>query len=178
LEQGSVTPDRRFLPAGSCDRPATFTTFFEETDAMQSRTPIVAGITALCACISLQAQVPHRLPDPVELFEQADTNHDGVVSRDEYMAARARAFDDLDRNHDRFLTEADFPRLAKAGERGDKVRKMLAAADADHDGRVSRDEFRNAGGKWFDLADANHDGVVDKDELKQAAERFKALRER
>lgn len=138
--------------------------------------PMFAAGIALFACASLHAQGPRGLADPIELFERADTNHDGVVTRDEYVAARARLFDELDRNRDGFLTEADFPRLAKGGERGEKVRKMLAAADTDHDGKVSREEFENAGSRWFDLADANHDGVVDKNELKQAAERFKALR--
>jgi len=138
---------------------------------------MLAGLAVISACTSLHAQVLRKLGDPIELLEQADLNHDGLVSRDEYLAARARKFDELDRNHDGFLTDADFPRLARAGERGEKVKKMLDAADADNDGKVSREEFKNAGGKWFDLADANHDGVVDKNELKQAAERFKALRE-
>jgi len=138
---------------------------------------MLAGLAVIGACTSLHAQGLRKLADPIELLEQADLNHDGLVSRDEYLAARARKFDELDRNHDGLLTDADFPRLARAGERGEKVKKMLDAADADHDGKVSREEFKNAGGKWFDLADANHDGVVDKNELKQAAERFKALRE-
>ena len=144
---------------------------------MPNKIFLLAGLAALGACTALHAQGLRKLGDPIELFEQADANHDGLVSRDEYVAARAHKFDELDRNHDEFLTEANFPRLAKAGQRGEKVKKMLDAADTDHDGKVSRDEFKNAGGKWFDLADANHDGVVDKNELKQAAERFKALRE-
>lgn len=144
---------------------------------MPHKNLLLAGLAVLGVCTSLHAQGLHKIGDPIELFEQADANHDGGVSRDEYVAARARKFDELDRNHDGFLTDADFPRLARAGGRGEKVRKMLDAADTDHDGKVSRDEFKNAGGQWFDLADANHDGVVDKNELKQAAERFKALRE-
>ncbi len=134
---------------------------------------------ALCAAIPCARAAGARGGmDPLELLEQADANHDGQITRAEYVAARAAKFDQLDRNHDGFLSEADFPRAAKGGgEHADKLRAMLQKMDADHDGKVSRDEFANGGAALFDKVDANHDGVVDKAELGNAAERFKALRE-
>lgn len=139
---------------------------------------VVISLGGIAAMDSAQAQGMGGFADPIELFEQADANRDGVVSRDEYLAARVAKFDSLDRNHDGYLTDADFPRLGKmGGERADKLREMLQKADTNHDGKVSREEFRNAGTPIFDLADANHDGVIDKAELQQAAERLKTLRQ-
>lgn len=140
---------------------------------------ILLGLSLLCAAQPASAQgLRGGATDPVELFEKADTNHDGVVSRDEYLAARAAKFDQLDRNHDGYLTEDDFPRFALKGDRGDKVRAMLRRTDADQDGKVSREEFRKLGAAMFDLVDVNHDGIVDKSELEHASERLWAMREK
>jgi Ca2+-binding EF-hand superfamily protein len=55
-----------------------------------------------------------------------------------------------------------------------KARDRLMAADADRDGKLSREEFtsaarargaRNDGSKMFDRMDANHDGQLDAGEL-------------
>jgi hypothetical protein len=55
-----------------------------------------------------------------------------------------------------------------------KARERLMAADADKDGKLSRDEFtaaarargaKNDGSKMFDRMDANHDGVLDAAEI-------------
>ena len=142
------------------------------------KTAIFFGLTLLCLAESTSAQnLRGGAADPAELFEKADANHDGVVSREEFLSARAAKFDQLDRNHDGYLTDDDFPRFALRGDRGDKVRAMLRRADADHDGKVSREEFQNSGAAMFGLVDANHDGIVDAGELKRASERLKAMRE-
>jgi Ca2+-binding EF-hand superfamily protein len=137
----------------------------------------VLGMGGVMSVLPAHALGNRGTMDPVALFEDADTNHDGVVSREEYAAARAAKFDQLDRNHDGFLTDADFPRMGKlGGDRVEKLHDMLQKMDADHDGKVSRDEFKNGGTAIFDLVDANRDGVVDKAELQHAAERIKAMR--
>ena len=41
------------------------------------------------------------------LMRMADTNHDGTVSKDEFMAAAATRFDSADTNHDGSLTPAE-----------------------------------------------------------------------
>ncbi|WP_409311669.1 EF-hand domain-containing protein [Pseudomonas putida] len=43
-------------------------------------------------------------------FARTDSNHDGKVSRDEFLAVakdRARDFDTIDRNHDGFISEQE-----------------------------------------------------------------------
>merc|ERR1712151_505455 len=43
------------------------------------------------------------------LFDQIDTNHDGVITRDEY--ARLSLFDQIDTNHDGVITSEEYARL-------------------------------------------------------------------
>merc|ERR1712176_30553 len=44
-----------------------------------------------------------------DLFDQIDTNHDGVITREEY--ARLNVFDQLDTNHDGVLSREEYARL-------------------------------------------------------------------
>jgi Ca2+-binding EF-hand superfamily protein len=60
---------------------------------------------------------------------------------------------------------------------------LLDGADADHDGKVTKQEFLDAraeqAAKLFDRFDANHDGVLDAQEAeaaRNAAERFRGRR--
>ena len=62
---------------------------------------------------------------------------------------------------------------------------MLESADADHDGKITKQEFLDAraeqGAKLFDRFDANHDGVLDASEqagARNAAERLRGRRQR
>jgi hypothetical protein len=63
-----------------------------------------------------------------------------------------------------FLSPAGQPFHAAAGEPY-PVAKWFAQADRDHDGRISREEFRADFEAFFRTVDANHDGVIDSFEL-------------
>lgn len=61
---------------------------------------------------------------------------------------------------------------------------LLDGADADHDGKVTKQEFLDAraaqAAKLFDRFDANHDGVLDAQEAasaRSAADRFRGRRQ-
>jgi Ca2+-binding EF-hand superfamily protein len=47
--------------------------------------------------------------------------------------------------------------------------QMLQRFDANHDGKVTADEFRTPEIAKFNRVDANHDGVVTPEEMKAAA---------
>lgn len=130
------------------------------------------------------------------MFAKLDANHDGFITKDELSAAAtkraqkaekraarfdpSKVFDGLDANHDGQVT-ADELKASTA------KRRLLAHADANKDGTISRAEFDAAaqqmkarmehaslarGGaatRMFDAADANKDGKVTLAEMQQAA---------
>jgi len=118
--------------------------------------------------------------DGAAAFEKADANGDGVVTRSEFLKSRSARFDTLDRNDDGVVSEADFCRLLKfRPEAGERLQRLIAEADANRDGKVTRAEMDAAPIPVFDLADTNKDGKVDKVELetfRNKAEMMKAGR--
>ena len=113
------------------------------------------------AALLVAAPAAAQLGDPVAAFASADSNHDGVVSRAEFVAARQARSAMLDRNGNGGLDRADAAVIARfRPEAAATIDALLTAADTDHDGKVSRAELAAAPVPVFDRADANHDGVV------------------
>lgn len=120
-------------------------------------------------------------------FDAMDTNHDGMVSRDEYLAAiRARAKDwhgadwpehgpgEAERKAD---AGPDHPAMGHEGwkhdDKGGRHHPMIAMIvvmpalhDAIKDGAVTRAAFDAAVTARFDKLDTNHDGTLDRAELR------------
>jgi hypothetical protein len=65
-----------------------------------------------------------------------------------------------------FLSPAGEPFHADAGKPY-PVAVWFAQADADHDGKLTRDEFRADFARFFSVLDQNHDGVIDGLELQR-----------
>ncbi|HEV2595721.1 MAG TPA: EF-hand domain-containing protein [Sphingomicrobium sp.] len=130
----------------------------------------------------------HRMamPDPAMMFDRLDTNHDGVISRQEFMAAHAgmherrmlvmHARDDMTNSH----AHNDFMRshMPRMGE--DHGMHFLAhlfeRSDANRDGRVTLKEAETAALAHFDRMDLNHDGRLTADERRAAHARMGARR--
>lgn len=112
------------------------------------------------------------------MFDNADANGDGLITRAEFAAARAGRFDKMDRNKDGAISQADLPRMKRAA---DKLKPMLDMminqADANRDGKVTRAEMANAPMPIFDRADTNNDGALDKSEVAAARQRLAAARD-
>jgi Ca2+-binding EF-hand superfamily protein len=125
------------------------------------RSILCTGALLLAGAASAQV-----MPDAASLGQRADTNHDGVVSREEFLAARAAQFDRFDSNHDGYLDSADAAALPES--MGRMFQLMQRIADKDGDGRVSRDEFNAMPARGFDRMDANGDGVLEPDEMQRA----------
>ena len=110
-------------------------------------------------------------------LEQADANHDGKVTKQEYNDARAALFARMDRNGDGFIDDADS--REGANERGQRAAAALRGRiDSNGDGKISKDEFVNAPTMLFDKFDANKDGVLDATELEAARNAAGRWRER
>ncbi|WP_404710251.1 EF-hand domain-containing protein [Sphingomonas sp. MMS24-J13] len=130
------------------------------------RTFLLATAAATLVAIPASARMPGR--DPAAMLDKADTDHDGRISRAEFIAARAADFARLDRNGDGVISRLDFTRILKfRPQAAARIDAMIAAMDSDHDGKVTRAELAAAPPLLFDRADADHDNFVDKAELAQ-----------
>lgn len=121
------------------------------------------ALTFLAGLLIAAPLIASAQPDPREMLSKADRNGDGVVERGEAASMRGEMFDRLDRRDRGYLVISAAPRKMKA--RGEQMRALLVAADADRDGKVTRQEFLSAPMPAFDRADANHDGRIDSKEL-------------
>jgi Ca2+-binding EF-hand superfamily protein len=98
-------------------------------------------------------------------IKSADSNHDGLITRVEFLRFRASKFDKLDRNHDGVLSESDVPRFAKNKDRGAEFGQLLHDLDLNHDRQVSRAEFTQGPTRMFDALDSDHNGALNSVEL-------------
>jgi len=74
-----------------------------------------------------------------------------VMSRSDFAVKIDKRFDRLDADHDTSIYPAEMT---------PRQRGWLLTFDADHNGRISRDEFTKAELTRFDRADKNGDGTV------------------
>jgi Ca2+-binding EF-hand superfamily protein len=119
------------------------------------------------------------------LFDKLDTNHDGVISRQEFMNGRAHM------HENRMIVMRDgadgippvppippippmpdmkvmhMPMHAMGDGMGGFGARLFEIADTNHDGRVSLQEAEAAALAHFDRADLNHDGRITPDERQQ-----------
>jgi hypothetical protein len=124
----------------------------------------VVTITVLVAVLMLPALALAQ-DRPGGLFEHADPNQDGMITREEFNAARAEQFTKLDRNADGYIDATDREGEAAGQERRRRHGGHTARLDADSDGKVSREEFVNGPTHFFDRADTDKSNVLDAKEL-------------
>ena len=97
------------------------------------------------------------------LIRMLDTDNDGTVDLAEAKKAASALFDKLERDKDGTLDKRELARRLSA--------KELAAADPDHDGTLTKDEYLAVVEQRFSAADPDHDGTLDTKELNTAAGR-------
>ena len=141
------------------------------------RSPGLALAAGIALVLSLASGA--RAASGSAAFQALDANRDGKLSRDELQAhpRLLRNFDAIDANHDGVISDDELQawhaaRLHKPGSEG----KAFTSLDANGDGRIERGELPDdpRARAWFDAADANHDGVVTKEEARVAREAHRA----
>lgn len=101
---------------------------------------------------------------------QADSNNDGVLTRQEFDAGRNAMFARQDVNNDGQLTRDEMHRGGHGGRHHggrDGGMHSMRSADANNDGNITRDEFLARPLEHFNRMDTNHDGVIQASERPQ-----------
>jgi len=131
--------------------------------------PLFAGLTLAASAFAADAINDHI----ATMIKAMDTNHDGAVSKSEFLAYEKAQFDAMDTNHDGQVTvaEMDAARMAKL-----KIKTAVAlipssatiikSMDLNGDGMVSAEEHAAAAEKDFGTMDANHDSQLTADEMR------------
>jgi EF hand domain-containing protein len=138
---------------------------------------ILLTALGLASAASLAFAAPEGKGAPMmERLRQADTNADGMISRDEAKALPRllQNFDAIDTNHDGQLSADELRAFHKQGRAEHKGgRDFLKKLDTDGDGRISKAEAQAAPrlAEHFDDIDANKDGFITTDEMKAAHQR-------
>jgi hypothetical protein len=111
-----------------------------------------------------------------ELMHKMDTNGDGMVSKEEWLAFQEKAFAMLDKGKTGKVTAKEFTSadggdmvsIATGGyARGLRTKAMMHKIDTDGDGTVSHDEYIAYQTKVFDMMDTSttHKGMLGKEEI-------------
>lgn len=114
----------------------------------------------------------------VERLKAADTNADGMISRDEAQLAMPRLyenFDAIDADKNGLVTLQEMQAARHAHRAGGPMRgEGWKKWDADGNGTLSREEVANAPrlSQQFDAIDANNDGALTLEELQAARGQF------
>jgi len=142
---------------------------------------------------------PAVMRDAKPPLRSLDANHDGRVSKDEFLAGAKKRFAKADANRDGVISaqEAKAAKLAlqekqakaearrqakgapvKRAKKGGKPAKpYLSTLDSNKDGRVSQKEYLARREKTFKSMDLNRDGVVSREEARSAKKQAQERRE-
>ena len=114
---------------------------------------------------------------PHHSFEELDANSDGKLTRAEIETHMQMRFEGADTDADGVLSKDELLARLKKGqsERAEKyVNHMLDRHDANGDGALSLEEMKaRHDGKMFGRMDADQDGAVTKQEFEEARAKFK-----
>jgi hypothetical protein len=118
------------------------------------------AIVGIFVLVATQAALQVTLADPPpagDVIAKYDTDKDQTLSLDEVKAAAAAHFDKLNKDGDTTLEANEVKGVLGAA--------AFKAADLDHDGSLSKDEYLALVEKLFKRADTNHDGTLNAAEL-------------
>jgi len=133
-------------------------------------------VTALSLCAVAQPPNPGAAsgtrPDFfAHMLEQMDTNRDGRISLDEYVAAAGARFKSIDAQNKGSIDAADIASSPTAVERIDhRAESIVKRLDTAGNGYVTKDEVLVAAQNRFARMDTNGDGKLTPDELSSRRE--------
>lgn len=110
-------------------------------------------------------------------FSTLDVDGSGEITQEDLDALRENRFADIDSNGDGAVSKDEFM-AASAARAGERAGEMFDRLDADGDGALSRDVLESrdgrgrGAGRLLERADADGSGGVSEEELAAAMERF------
>jgi len=133
---------------------------------------IIAKTLALgSACILLTvalAQAESMRPRSSGMkFKSMDTNKDGSLSQEEFMAPGKMRFAKTDADGDGIITEEELVQRIMRRRAERMAKRLIKRMDYDGDGKVTRQEVENRSRKRFLLLDGNDDGKLNKAEMRR-----------
>jgi len=145
---------------------------------MTRKTLLLTAMLTLAAPVALLAATTHSTTTPTQpaapkgehgWFKKVDTNGDGVITKDEALAAAnarvEKEFATFDTNQDGQITQDEIKAVhaAKRAEMEAKFEARFKQADTNGDGQLSKEEVQ-AGlpmlARGFDRLDTNQDGEL------------------
>ncbi len=107
-----------------------------------------------------------------EMFAMLDTDKNGQISRDEFMAHKPGGMGDGKHDGAGKGMGSGHHKMGMRGHGGGKM--MMNMADANSDGSITKAEFTAAAMTRFDKTDTNKDGQVSAEERKAMHEQMRA----
>jgi len=141
---------------------------------------LAAAVLALAPAALFAAEgdaPPDRGAREGDMFTRLDTNHDGVLTKDELEARGAqriaKSFDKLDRDKDGMVTQDEMKeaRTTRMTAMKEHAEERFKTADKNGDGSLSKEETTASMPRLaqrFDALDQNKDGQLSPDELRAA----------
>jgi hypothetical protein len=130
----------------------------------------IAAALVLAVAVGTQPAAARMSDRHARMFQIIDADHDGVVTREEYMAYRGLVFArmDLDKDgtisHDEFMAEGRrYGRMPMAG--GTMREQRFKALNKSGSGAISKAEWDVESGEVFALRDKNGDRRLTPDEF-------------
>jgi Ca2+-binding EF-hand superfamily protein len=171
-EEGSVSRSMLLLAAALIAGAAA-------TASAQTAAPSTAAPAAA-------APAPAPRARGAAVFQRLDTNHDGRITQEEYLAVMRQRFDAADVNHDGSLSAEELPAFMRPAGRpipaaqrdraAARATAMVRRLDRNGDQRLSFEELQPQMMRWFTGHDANGDGVVTLEEAQATRRRAPAAR--
>ncbi|HVT33674.1 MAG TPA: EF-hand domain-containing protein [Rhodanobacteraceae bacterium] len=104
-----------------------------------------------------------RNPSHPDAFDETDTNNDGVITREEYLAFTRKYFDKLDTNHDHKVDANEVAHSPPMMERNlHSAEQMVGKWDANKDGVVTVEEYQAFANARFTKEDKTGTGKIAK----------------
>jgi Ca2+-binding EF-hand superfamily protein len=133
---------------------------------------------------------PTRESRILEKFNEFDSDKDGKISLDEFMASgpnrSEEGFKVIDTDGDGFVSQEEFEEAIMKKKwqkhRKSKLLEEFNEFDSDKDGKISLDEFMASGPnrseEGFKVVDTDGDGFVSQEEFKKAIQQIHLKRKR